>query len=236
LGFFAWSWDAFDFHSVTLSYPDFPATFHKTEQQMTLAVTFALMTRPLGGIIFGGLADRYGRKWPFVADCCLLIVLVLATGFCQTYGEFLAVRALFGVAMGGIYGNAAATALEDCPEAARGLLSGMYQAGWPFGYILASAFYRAFKNHTRYGWRPLFWFGAGPPILLIIFRLCLAETEAFQSRGRLRNQRQNIKVATSEVSLAIKHYWLLLVYLSFLLAGMVYVVSNFPLLKATAHS
>jgi MFS family permease len=51
------------------------------------------------------------------------------TGFCQTYQQFLACRALFGVAMGGLYGNAAATALEDCPEEARGLMSGMLQQG-----------------------------------------------------------------------------------------------------------
>ena len=188
------------------------------------------MTRPLGGIIFGGLADRYGRKWPFVADCFLLIIFVLATGFCKTYGAFLAVRALFGIAMGGIYGNAAATALEDCPEEARGLMSGIFQGGYPFGYILASAFYRAFKDHTKYGWRPLFWFGAGPPVLLIIFRLCLSETNAFQSRRTFHNRQQNTKVAASEVFLAIKHYWLLLAYLSFLLTGMVYFVSTHTLL------
>lgn len=49
----------------------------------------------------------------------LFIILELGTGFCNTYGQFLACRALFGVAMGGLYGNAAATALEDCPEQAR---------------------------------------------------------------------------------------------------------------------
>lgn len=51
------------------------------------------------------------------------------TGFCNTYSQFLACRALFGVAMGGLYGNAAATALEDCPEEARGLMSGILQQG-----------------------------------------------------------------------------------------------------------
>ena len=192
---------------------------------MTAAVTLSLMARPLGGIIFGGLADRYGRKWPFIADCCLLIVFVLATGFCQTYGAFLAARTLFGVAMGGIYGNAAATALEDIPEAAQGLMSGLYQSGYPFGYIMASAFYRAFKDHTKYGWRPLFWFGACPPVLLIIFRLYLPETNAFQKRGEFQNQQANMKGAASEVAIAVKNYWQIILYLSFLLTGFVYCVS-----------
>lgn len=51
------------------------------------------------------------------------------TGFCQTYEQFLACRALFGVAMGGLYGNAAATALEDLPAETRGMMSGVLQQG-----------------------------------------------------------------------------------------------------------
>lgn len=51
------------------------------------------------------------------------------TAFCQTYSQFLACRALFGVAMGGLYGNAAAMALEDVPDEARGLMSGILQQG-----------------------------------------------------------------------------------------------------------
>lgn len=113
---------------MTLSYNDLHGEFkgHSLES-ISLAVTLALMTRPIGGVIFGILADRFGRKWPFIANCSLLIVFVLLTGFCKSYEQFLAVRALFGVAMGGLYGNAAATALEDVPSDTRGLLSGLYR-------------------------------------------------------------------------------------------------------------
>lgn len=63
------------------------------------------------------------KSRPFIVNNILFIVLELGTGFTSTYGSFLAVRALFGIAMGGLYGNAAATALEDCPDEARGLVS-----------------------------------------------------------------------------------------------------------------
>lgn len=76
--------------------------FDRSLAQLSLAVTFTLMTRPLGGAIFGVLSDRYGRKYPFIANCVLLIIFVLATGLCETYEQFVAVRALFGCAMGGI--------------------------------------------------------------------------------------------------------------------------------------
>jgi SHS family lactate transporter-like MFS transporter len=116
------------------------------------------MFRPLGAAIFGLAADRYGRRWPFIINNIFLIIFELATGFCQTYRQFLAVRSLFGFAMGGIYGNAAATALEDIPNPARGLFSGLYQNGYPFGYLLAVVFWKAMESFI------LVWCGsAGPP-------------------------------------------------------------------------
>ena len=155
VAFFAWSWDAFDFFTVSLTVEDLAETFDRSKADITWGITLVLMLRSVGSIIFGLAADRYGRKWPFVVNNVLFIVLELATGFCSTYKEFLGVRALFGIAMGGLYGNAAATALEDCPEAARGILSGMLQQGYAFGYLLATVFSRAFVNTVGHGWRPV---------------------------------------------------------------------------------
>jgi SHS family lactate transporter-like MFS transporter len=67
-----------------------------------------LLFRSLGALIFGVLADRFGRKWTLVGNLLLIAVFELGSGFCNTYKEFLAVRSLFGVAMGGIWGQAAA--------------------------------------------------------------------------------------------------------------------------------
>lgn len=164
------------------------------------------MFRSVGSVIFGMAADRYGRKWPFVINNILFIVLELGTGFCQTYNQFLAVRALFGIAMGGLYGNAAATALEDCPAPARGIVSGIYQQAYAFGYLLATVFARGLVNTTSHGWRPLFWFGAAPPVLLIAFRLCLPETQAYRQRQAVREAGDSvgktfIKVILSSSSL-----------------------------------
>lgn len=182
VGFIAWTWDAFDFFTVSLTVSDLAKTFGKSNTDITWGITLVLMFRSVGAIVFGIAADRYGRKWPFVVNNVLFIVLELGTGFCNEYKQFLAVRALFGIAMGGLYGNAAATALEDCPEAARGIVSGMLQQGYAFGYLLATVFARGLVNTTSHGWRPLFWFGACPPILIIAFRLCLPETNAFIER------------------------------------------------------
>jgi len=220
VAFLAWSWDAFDFFTVSLTVSDLAETFNKSNTDITWGITLVLMFRSVGSTIFGIAADRYGRKWPFIVNNILFIVLELGTGFTQTYGQFLAVRALFGIAMGGLYGNAAATALEDCPDAARGIISGMLQQGYAFGYLMATAFARALVDTTPHGWRPLFWFGACPPVLIIIFRLCLPETQSFRDRQALRQAQGNIaSTFVAEGKVALRRHWLLLTYMVFLMAG-----------------
>lgn len=66
--------------------------------------------------------------------CC---VLQIGSSFCNTYPQFLGVRSLFGIAMGGIWGLAVATALENVPVETRGFLSGLLQEGYAVGYLLA---------------------------------------------------------------------------------------------------
>lgn len=212
---------------------------------MWTPLTADTVFRSVGSVIFGdpvdsvsrasafwprlGIAsDRYGRKWPFVVNNIMFIVLELGTGFCQTYKEFLACRALFGIAMGGLYGNAAATALEDCPEAARGLISGILQQGYAFGYLLATVFARALVDTTSHGWRPLFWFGACPPILIIAFRLCLPETKSYRERDALRHANGNITATfMAEGRVALKRHWVILIYLVLLMTGFNFMVGNF---------
>jgi len=224
VGFLAWTWDAFDFYTVALTYSSLGNTFHKDLIQIALAVTLVLMFRPLGAALFGLAADRVGRKWPFIINNILLIIFELATGFCRTYEQFLAVRALFGIAMGGIYGNATTTALEDCPEEARGLLSGIFQSGYPFGFLLATIFWEAFNGRTPYEWRPLFWFGAAFPVLLIISRLFMPETDKYNNRRASRPEGNSVEGILAEAREGLKKHWLLLIYLVLLMSGFSFMV------------
>lgn len=188
------------------------------------------MLRSVGAITFGIASDRWGRKWPFIVNNLLFIVLELGAGFSQTYQQFLATRALFGIAMGGLFGNAAATALEDCPPDARGIISGLLQQGYAFGYLLTTAFARGLVGTTPSGWRPLYWFGACPPVLIIIFRLFLPETRTFRQRQATRED-INGGIAGSFISegkVALKRHWLMLVYLVLLMAGFNFMVSLLP--------
>lgn len=63
VAFFAWTWDAFDFFTVSLVVGDLAETFGKTNADITWGITLVLMLRSVGAITFGLAADRYGRKW-----------------------------------------------------------------------------------------------------------------------------------------------------------------------------
>jgi SHS family lactate transporter-like MFS transporter len=186
IGFLAWTCDAFDFFSVTLNIIEIGKTYDKTTSDITWAITITLMLRSIGAIIFGIAGDRFGRKWPFIINIILYSLIEISTGFCTSYAQFIGLRAAFGIAMGGIYGNCAATALEDAPIAARGLLSGLLQQGYACGFLLAAAFNFAITNQQRYGWRALFWFGGCPPLFVALWRVFLPETEAFLNVKRTR--------------------------------------------------
>lgn len=64
-------------------------------------MTVTLMVRPAGALICGVVSDRYGRKGPMIFTLFLFIVFELGSGFCKSLSAFLAVRALYGIAMGG---------------------------------------------------------------------------------------------------------------------------------------
>ena len=217
-GFLGWMWDALDFFTVSLTVTPLSETFGRPVADITWGITCSLMTRSVGAIFFGIISDRYGRKKPYIICCTLFIILELGTGFCNTYEQFIAVRTLYGVAMGGMYGTAVITALDDCPIPARGLIAGIYQQAYSVGYLLATVFARGLVGTTPHDWRPLYWFAACPPILLIAFRMWLPETQAYERRKLVRQSADGVGgTFLKEGKYAIKHHWLLFTYLVLLL-------------------
>ena len=115
VGFSAWSADAFDFHALSIQTVKMADWYGTTKTNISTAITLTLLLRSAGAAIFGILGDRYGRKWPMVFNMIVLGVLQIGTIYSGSFKGFLAVRALFGLFMGGVYGNAVAMALENCP-------------------------------------------------------------------------------------------------------------------------
>ncbi len=115
VGFLAWTADAFDFHALSIQTVKLSKYYNKDKAAVTTAITLTLLLRSVGAAAFGLAGDKWGRKWPMVANMIILGLLQIATIYSATFEQFLAVRSLFGLFMGGVYGNAIAMALEQCP-------------------------------------------------------------------------------------------------------------------------
>jgi MFS transporter, SHS family, lactate transporter len=180
--------DAFDYFLLVFVIKDVAREFHASKTAVTGAITLTLACRPIGAFLFGLAADRYGRRLPLMIDVLLYSVLEVLTGFAPSLKAFLVLRALFGVAMGGEWGLGASLALESAPVAARGVLSGILQQGYPAGYLLGAILYRFVLPGL--GWRWLFFIGGAPALLSLFIRAQVKESPVWQ-RGA--HERLNLR-------------------------------------------
>lgn len=224
-GWLAWSCDSIDFFSVSLTIPLLQKQFHQAQaSSITTAITLTLLFRPVGALIFGIISDRFGRRWPLVGNLLLIAVLQLGAGFVQTFSQFLAVRSLFGIGMGGIWGLAASTSLENLPVEARGIASGVLQQGYAVGYLLAACINLKLVPVVAAGWRSLFWTAAGISLFTACVRAVLPESEVFlraqaaQRAGGLDTATKT-KVFFKETKEMMKLHWMMCIYGVFLMTG-----------------
>jgi SHS family lactate transporter-like MFS transporter len=225
VGWLAWTCDAIDFFSVSLSVTALADQFKKSTTDITQAITLTLLFRSVGAVLFGVFSDRFGRKWPLVFNLVLVAVLELGAGFVQTFRQFLALRSLFGIGMGGIWGLAASTALENLPVGLRGLASGVLQQGYAVGYLIAAVISLELVPTVHVGWRSLFWTGSGISLFGACLRALLPESTVF-AKARLAaeshgivSEAQKTRVFLRETGAMLKQHWALCVYAVLLMTG-----------------
>ncbi|KAF9375719.1 hypothetical protein CPB97_011281 [Podila verticillata] len=213
--FMAWMVDAVDFFTVSLSATEVAAEFGVEVSDVTSAITATLMLRPVGALIFGVLADRYGRRIPLMIDLALFTVIEIATGFSNNLSTFIGLRAVFGICMGGEWGLGNALAMETLPHDSRGIFSGILQEGYAAGYLVAALIYYAAVPHL--GWRALYWISIIPAIIALILVYFVPETDVWrQNRAYAAVNRKRLYQLTLEM---LKKHWLRCIYAILLMAG-----------------
>jgi SHS family lactate transporter-like MFS transporter len=178
-GFLGWTLDAFDFFVLTYVLSDVARDFHRTRPEIALTLTASLAMRPVGAIIFGLLADRYGRRLPLMLDVIFYSLVEVLSGLAPTYKTFLLLRLLYGIGMGGEWGVGASLTLESVPARWRGLVSGILQEGYALGNILAAIAY--FTIFPHFGWRVLFFVGGLPALLSLFIRAKVKESAVWHA-------------------------------------------------------
>ena len=178
--YLGWTLDAFDFFIMVFVFKDVAHEFGIGVTAVTYAVTLTLAMRALGAYLFGRLADRFGRRPALMASILGFSLLGFCTGLAPNATVFFIVRALFGLAMGGEWGVGASLTMESIPASWRGPVSGLLQAGYPSGYLLASLLYLAYP---WLHWRGMFMAGALPALLVLYIRSAVPESPDWSARA-----------------------------------------------------
>lgn len=209
-GFAGWTLDGFDFFLVVFSLTAVGQSFGKPDKTISLALIATLALRPIGAFVFGLFADRYGRRLPIAVNFALFAVVEVLTGLAPTFMQFLLIRAIFGVVMGGQWGIGVTLAMEQVPARLRGTMSGVLQEGYAIGYLLAAAaFYLLFD---RFSWRPLFFLGPLPALLMAGFVLMNVRESVVWQTSRSANW--------AELSRSLVSHWKLFVYFVLLMMAL----------------
>ena len=210
-GFLGWTLDAFDFFVVVFLVDKLAGEFQVSKEQIVFSITATLAMRPVGAIIFGLLADRYGRRRPLMANVIFFSVVGLLCGFATNYTMFLILRTIYGIGMGGEWGVGASLTMEAAPGRWRGILSGILQSGYSIGYLLAALAARFIE--PAWGWRAMFWAGGVPALLALYIRARVPESEAWK---------QKRAPTTGAILKVVRKHWGLALYLVLLMTLMMF--------------
>ena len=210
-GFLGWTLDAFDFFVVVFLVDTLAAQFAVSKGDIVFTITATLAMRPVGAIIFGLMADRYGRRIPLMANVIFFSIVELLCGFAPNYTVFLILRTIYGIGMGGEWGVGASLAMEAAPNRWRGILSGILQSGYSIGYLLAAVAARFVQPHL--GWRAMFWAGGIPALLALYIRSSVPESEAWK---------QKRAPTTRAILSVISQYWKSALYLVLMMTLMMF--------------
>lgn len=174
----------------------------------TLGVGFA--ARPLGGIIGGHLGDRLGRKPVLVTSLIIMGLATFAIGLLPTYAAvgilapvlLVAVRIIQGLAFGAEWGGAILMSYEHAPWRRKGAVTGIVQAGFPVGLLLANLVF-LFSVHLgdEWAWRIPFLASLALVIVGLIIRSKVPESPVFE------DVRDRGEIAKSPISQVIREDW-----------------------------
>jgi SHS family lactate transporter-like MFS transporter len=206
--FLGWTLDAFDFFLMVFMLGAIAKEFGTDVKVVAVAITLTLAARPAGALVFGMLADRFGRRPVLMIDILLFSILEFASAFAPSIVALLVLRTAFGFAMGGEWGLGASLTMETIPPKARGIASGILQTGYPFGYLLASVVYGLLFD--RIGWRGMFMVGVLPALLVLFIRRNVQESPAW---NRMRER------PTQGLMSVLKKRWPLFIYVVVLMTA-----------------
>ncbi|AWR93291.1 MFS transporter [Acidianus brierleyi] len=189
--YISWVMDSYDLGAVVITASILEKLYYPTLGLLgaVLPIVFTIISRPLGGFVFGYLADLRGRKKALIFTVLGYSLTIGLTGLLPTYYQIgiLApvilslLRLMQGVFIGGDVSSSFTLAMESVSRR-RGLTSGIMQSGTLVGFVIVDllfTFLAPTKDFISIGWRYIFILGIIPAALAVIIRAKLTESKVF---------------------------------------------------------
>jgi MFS family permease len=161
-----WMFDGFDIMVYSMVLTAVIADFGISKTAGGALGSLTLAASALGGVLFGTLADRRGRRAGIITSVLMYSLFTAACGFATTVWQLAIFRFLLGLGMGGAWTSGAALVSESWPDRHRGKAIGLMQSAWAIGYGGAAVLSAIVL--PRFGWRAMFFIG-GLPALCALF-------------------------------------------------------------------
>jgi putative sialic acid transporter len=179
-GFFGWMLDAFDVQIYALVLAVLMTELHFSKLTAGWLGSTTLIASAVGGIIFGFVADRHGRRIALMSSVLIYSVFTGACGLARNLTQLVICRVLLGLGMGGEWASGAALVSETWPAEHRGKALGFMQSAWAIGYGAAALV--TLIVLPRWGWRAVFFVGVLPALFTVWVQRKVEEPEIWRER------------------------------------------------------
>ena len=170
-----WMLDAFDVMLYSMVIANLMIAFQMDKETAGLLGSLTLIAAAVGGMLFGFIADRYGRTKAMMAAIAIYSVFTAACGLSASILQLAIFRFLLGLGMGGEWSSGAALVSESWPAVHRAKAMGLMQSFYAVGYALAALTVAVVL--PAWGWRPVFFVGILPAFLIIWIRSRVQEPD-----------------------------------------------------------
>jgi len=190
-----WMLDAMDFMLYAMAVGQLRAYFQFDDATAGFLGTATLVMSGVGGLIFGYIADRFGRTRALMGTIVIFSLASLGAATSQSVLQLLFWRAVLGIGMGGEWASGAVLVGETWPAHLRNKAISIMQSGWAIGYIGAAvlaAWLLSNPDLGNEGWRWLFAAGAVPAVFVLWIRRNIPESPKWTARAaRPRDEAKN---------------------------------------------
>ena len=210
-----WMLDAFDVMLYSIVLATLMRAFAMSRTTAGLLNALTLVASAIGGLLFGVLADRFGRRRMLSASILVYSVFTFACGLSTSILTLGIFRFLLGMGMGGEWNTGAALVAETWPAALRGRALALVQSSWAVGYALAAVVAGLILTHA--GWRWVFFAGLLPAALVFwiqshvpeppVWQMAHAKARPGEGRRALRSSVRPLTLLTLANTFGMFGWW-----------------------------